>query len=151
MFLETLGFLRWFLWQWFIALPSLRSHHAMLHSKTFLSSQTGASKLFCIGFSLFWSRSRNWGIFLLKLFLYLIFYHNQIKIGYNSTVRMAFFYRCFQSVLKTRNLLSRDFGIVYCKYCINCRVLSFKPRNWGFRREKVFSNGGVGMAKVLEK
>ena len=58
---------------------------------SFLSSQTGASKLFCIGFSLFWSRSRNWGIFLLKLFLYLIFYHNQIKICYNSTVRMAFF------------------------------------------------------------
>ena len=35
--------------------------HTMLHSKTILSSQTGASKLFCIGFSLFWSRCRNWG------------------------------------------------------------------------------------------
>ena len=34
----------------------------MLHSKTILSSQTGASKLFCIGFSSFWSRCRNWGL-----------------------------------------------------------------------------------------
>ena len=32
----------------------------MLHSKTNLSSQTGASKLFCIGFSLFWGRCRTW-------------------------------------------------------------------------------------------
>ena len=35
----------------------------MLHSKTILSSQTGASKLFCIGISLFWSRCRTWGTF----------------------------------------------------------------------------------------
>ena len=34
----------------------------MLHSKTILSSQTGASKLFCIGFSLFWGRCRTWCI-----------------------------------------------------------------------------------------
>ena len=46
--------------EWTIALLSPRSHHAMLHSKTILSSQTGASKLFCIGYSLFWSRCRTW-------------------------------------------------------------------------------------------
>ena len=63
LFLDKFGFLRWFLWQWTIAPPSLRSHHAMLHSKTIYSSQTGASKLFCISFPLFCSQSRNWGNF----------------------------------------------------------------------------------------
>ena len=38
-------------------------HTMQLHSKTILSSQTGASKLFCIGFSLFWSQCRTWGSF----------------------------------------------------------------------------------------
>ena len=32
----------------------------VLHSKTILSCQTGASKLFCIGLSLFWGRCRTW-------------------------------------------------------------------------------------------
>ena len=37
--------LRWFLCQWTIALPILRSHHAMLHSKTILSSPNRSPKV----------------------------------------------------------------------------------------------------------
>ena len=39
-------------------------HHTLqcCSRKSFWVTRTGASKLFCIGFSLFWSRCRNWSI-----------------------------------------------------------------------------------------
>ena len=62
LFIDNFGFLSGFFWHWTIALPSPTSHLAMLHSKIILSDPNRRVKVVLIGFSLFWSRCRTWGM-----------------------------------------------------------------------------------------
>ena len=67
LFIDNFGFLSGFFWHWTIALPSPTSHLAMLHSKIILSDPNRRVKVVLIGFSLFWSRCRTWGSFLVPI------------------------------------------------------------------------------------